>query len=56
MDDYSDIVCACFALLFAALLLVAGLLFILGDGSTGRRPVEVRPPSSINSTTSNLLS
>ena len=49
MDDYSDIVYACFALLFAALLLVAGLLFILGDESTGRRPVEVQPPSKSNS-------
>ena len=55
MDDYSDIVCACFALFFVALVLVAGLLFILGDESAGRQPVEVRPPSKINST-SNLLS
>ena len=44
MDDYRDLVAAGFAVLFAALMLVAALLFIANKPESGNAPPQVERP------------
>jgi len=43
MDDYRDLVVAAFAVLCAALMLVAGLLFIINTADHSKPAYEIGP-------------
>ena len=59
MDDYRDLVAAGFAVLCAALMLVAALLFIANKPESGNAPPQIErpgsaPPAVISSNLRNL--
>ena len=59
MDDYRDIVAAGFAILCAALMLVAGLLWISDQPEHGNSDLRIEPPvpalQSVSKVERNLL-
>jgi hypothetical protein len=56
MDDYRDLVGAGFAVLFAALLLVAGLLFIIYEPEPTNSAPQVERPGTSGGGTAPLMS
>jgi hypothetical protein len=54
MDDYRDIVAAGFAILFAALMLVAWLLWISNKPERGSSALRIAPPIAAPQSISNL--
>jgi len=54
MDDFRDIVAAGFAILAAALMLVAGLLIIVDKPERGNSDLRIAPPVAAPQTISSV--